>query len=93
MKKYLIVNADDFGLNKAINDGIIDSFRNGCVTSTSLMTTENGFEDAIEKIKGNPSLDIGIHLNIVSGNVKNNLLLLLNLQLLRQLCLLRHLLL
>jgi len=76
VKKYLIVNADDFGLNKEVNNGIIDSFINGCVTSASLMTTEEGFEDAVEKIKQNSSLDIGIHLNITSGKVKKKLLLL-----------------
>jgi len=76
MRKYLIVNADDFGLNKGVNRGVIDSFIKGCVTSTSLLTTEEGFEDAVRKIKENPSLDIGIHLNIVSGKAKSNLLLL-----------------
>jgi len=76
MKKYLIVNADDLGLNAEINAGIIDSFKNGCVTSASLITTEESFNDAVEKTRENPSLDIGIHLNIVRGQAKHNLPLL-----------------
>ena len=83
MEKYLIVNADDFGLSKEVNGGIIDSFRNGCVTSASLIVTETAFDDAVEKIKENPSLDIGIHLNITRGRVKQNLVLLFLNRLLR----------
>lgn len=74
MQKYLIVNADDFGLSSEINDGIIDTFQNGLVRSASLMTTEDGFADAIEKIKKPPLLDIGIHLNIVRGKPKRSLI-------------------
>lgn len=73
MKTYLIINADDFGLNKEINEGIINSFKNGCVTSASLITTEESFKDAKDKIEANPLLDIGIHLNIVRGQAKNNI--------------------
>lgn len=62
--KYLIINADDFGLSKSINEGIIKSFNDGVVTSTSLMANGYGFDDAILKAKENPNLDIGIHLNI-----------------------------
>jgi len=74
MEKYLIVSADDFGLSAEINEGIIDSFKNGCVTSASMITTEDNFHDAIEKIRANPLLDIGIHLNIFRGKAKNSLL-------------------
>ena len=67
MKKYLIVNADDFGLNKKVNDGIIDAFKKGIVTSASLLVNGEGFSDALEKIKENPYLDIGLHLNVFRG--------------------------
>ena len=37
MKKRLIVSADDFGLTVKVNEGIIEAYRNGIVTSASLM--------------------------------------------------------
>lgn len=60
----LIVNADDFGLNKKINKEIIRSYKFGIVRSASLMANGNAFDDAVEYIKQNPQLDIGIHLTL-----------------------------
>jgi len=60
--RYLIVNADDFGLTKGINNGIIKAFREGVVTSASLLSVGRYFDNAIELAKENPGLDIGIHL-------------------------------
>lgn len=67
MDKKLIVNADDFGLSQEVNGGIIHCFKNGIVTSASLLVNREGFDDAIEKIKENHDLDIGVHLNIFRG--------------------------
>lgn len=66
-KRLLIINADDFGLSPAVNAGIIQAHRAGVVTSASLLTTGEGFADAIVQIKANPHLDIGIHLNMFRG--------------------------
>lgn len=65
--KYLIINADDFGLHKDINAGIIKGFREGCITSTSLMCSAPAFEDAVALAKANPALGIGLHLTLVGG--------------------------
>ncbi|MBI3934431.1 MAG: ChbG/HpnK family deacetylase [Acidobacteria bacterium] len=65
--RHLIVNADDFGYTKGVNRAIADAHRTGIVTSTSLMATGAGFEDAIERAQVNPSLDVGCHLNLVEG--------------------------
>ena len=35
----LIVNADDYGMTKGVNLGIIEAHKNGIVTSTTLMVT------------------------------------------------------
>ena len=35
--KRLIVNADDFGLHSAVNRGIIEGYKNGCIRSTSFV--------------------------------------------------------
>jgi len=64
-KKYLIVNADDFGLTPGICDGIMDAFKNGIVRSTSLMANGKAFDYAVNLAKQNPDLGIGVHLTLV----------------------------
>ncbi len=64
--KKLIVNADDFGYNEKINQGIINAHKDGIVTSTSLMTTREGFDNAVNLAKDNPRLSLGIHLDLDS---------------------------
>lgn len=65
--KKLIVNADDFGLHQAINDGIIKGHRDGFITSTSLMCGAEAFDDAVSRAKQYPNLGVGIHLTLVGG--------------------------
>jgi predicted glycoside hydrolase/deacetylase ChbG (UPF0249 family) len=61
----LIVHADDFGLSKSVNLGIIKSFNEGILTSASIMVNGDGFEDSVDLLKLNPSLDLGLHLTLV----------------------------
>lgn len=63
----LIFNADDFGYSNGINYGIIDAYRNGVLTSTTLMVTMSGTMHAVEIMKQNPKLAVGLHLNISLG--------------------------
>lgn len=63
----LIINADDFGYSRGQNLGIIEGFKKGCITSTTLMTTMPATDDAIELALENPNLDIGIHLSLDLG--------------------------
>ena len=63
----LIVNADDFGLSRAVNYGIVDSYLNGILTSTTLMVTMPAFMHAVELSGQYPGLKIGLHLNIALG--------------------------
>lgn len=63
----LIVNADDFGLSKGVNYGIIEAYRSGIVTSTTLMVNMPGFSSAVTLAKENPSLGVGIHLVLTAG--------------------------
>lgn len=58
----LIINSDDYGYSRAINHAIIDTFQEGILTSTTLMTNTPGFEHAVELAKENPELGIGVHL-------------------------------
>lgn len=63
----LIVNADDFGYSKGVNLGIIEAYRNGIVTSTTLMANMPGVEHAVELARQAPSLGVGIHLVLTCG--------------------------
>ena len=63
--KHLIVNADDFGLDTAVNDGIVKGWQEGFITSASLMSTAPAFNHAVTAAKANPGLGIGIHLTLV----------------------------
>jgi chitin disaccharide deacetylase len=65
--KRLIVNADDFGLTRGVNRGIARAFREGILTSTTLMANGPAFDDAIEQARANPGLGIGCHLVLVGG--------------------------
>jgi hopanoid biosynthesis associated protein HpnK len=64
--KLLIVNADDFGLHTAVNEGIITGHNKGCITSTSIMASGRAFDDAVSKAAANPSLGLGVHLTLVA---------------------------
>lgn len=63
--KRLIVNADDFGLHPSINAGILDGYKNGIITSTSIMPTGLAFEGAVSIAEKNKKLGIGVHLTLV----------------------------
>lgn len=65
--KRLIINADDFGLHEAINKGIIEGHKNGCITSATIMPGGNAFEHAIRLVSDNTKLGVGIHLSLVGA--------------------------
>jgi len=65
--KQLIVNADDFGLTEGVNRGIIQAFREGILTSATLMANAPAFEDAVARAKAYPELGVGCHLVLIGG--------------------------
>lgn len=65
-QKYLIINADDFGLCKAANDAVIDLFRSGCILSSTVMMTCPGTEEAVAFAADNPQYAIGVHLTLTN---------------------------
>src|SRR5258707_15381680 len=62
--KYLIVNADDFGLSEGVNKGIIETHERGIVTSASLMVHGAAVENAIEQSRAHPQLALGLHIDL-----------------------------
>ncbi|MGC6770086.1 chitin disaccharide deacetylase [Enterococcus sp. LJL51] len=63
----LLINADDFGLSRGQNYGIIDCFKKGVVASTTLLSTTQAFEHACQLAKQHRTLDIGVHLSLDLG--------------------------
>jgi hopanoid biosynthesis associated protein HpnK len=66
-QRRLIVNADDFGASEEINEAVIRAFKEGVLTSASLMVTGAAAEQAVKLAKDNPGLGVGIHLVTVVG--------------------------
>ena len=65
--KYLLVSADDFGLTKSINAGIVKAMREGVVTALNLMPSGKAFEDAVSLAKGLGTKEIGAHLSLTES--------------------------
>jgi len=65
--KNLIVNADDLGWTEGVNQGIADAFRNGIVTSASMLANGAAFEGGLEVARCAPGLGLGVHLNLSDG--------------------------
>lgn len=65
--KELIINADDFGLSPGANRAVIKAFREGILTSASLMVGGSAFAEAVSLARDNPGLQVGLHLTLVQG--------------------------
>lgn len=65
--RYLIVNADDFGLTDGVSRAIIDGHNNGIITSTTLMANGLAFDSAAAASLETPTLGVGVHLNLTEG--------------------------
>jgi predicted glycoside hydrolase/deacetylase ChbG (UPF0249 family) len=59
--RLLVVNADDFGLSRGINDGILEAYVDGIVTSTSLIVLAPAAAEAARMAAGHDALSIGLH--------------------------------
>jgi predicted glycoside hydrolase/deacetylase ChbG (UPF0249 family) len=64
LKRYLIVNADDFGLNQGVNLGIIEAHEHGIVTSASLMVRWHAAREAAAYARSHRSLSLGLHVDL-----------------------------
>lgn len=63
--KNLVIIADDLGLHKSVNDGIIFLLKNKKIDGASLMVNGEAFEDAVKQCLDANLSSIGIHLNLV----------------------------
>lgn len=65
-RRRLVVNADDFGLSRGVNRGIIEAHLNGIVTSTSLMVRSSWATDGVNATRTAPGLSVGLHVDLGS---------------------------
>ncbi len=66
--RRLIVNADDFGISRGVNDGILEAARVGGITSTSLMVNLPDSADAVARARQCPGISVGLHFNLTVGD-------------------------
>lgn len=66
--RRLIINADDFGISRRVNDGILEAAQAGGITSTSLMVNLPDSSDAIARARQHPAISVGLHFNLTVGN-------------------------
>ena len=64
--KYLIINADDFGMCQAANDAVMDLFKSGGIKSSTIMMPCKFAADAVKFSIENPQYAIGVHLTLTS---------------------------
>ena len=68
MDRYLIINADDFGMCRGANLAVMDLMKdpNSALTSTTIMTPCAWAPEACQFAAENPDLAIGVHLTFTS---------------------------
>lgn len=70
MSHYLIVNADDYGMNVNVSRGIRDAHLRGIVTSTTVMIGMPGADsDVLTALKETPNLGLGLHVTLAGKNM------------------------
>lgn len=65
--RRLIVTADDFGADEAVNEAVESAHVDGILTAASLMVAGHAAEDAVERARRLPKLGVGLHIVLVEG--------------------------
>ena len=69
IEKKFILNADGFGISKEQNQGVLEGYVNGYLTSASLCANTEAFDNAVNDILPDcTNLSIGVHLNLTKGS-------------------------
>jgi hopanoid biosynthesis associated protein HpnK len=66
--RRLIVNADDFGVDIAVNEAVELAFKEGVLTCASLMMGEKATADAVERARRLKGLGVGLHITLADGS-------------------------
>lgn len=65
--RRLIVNADDLGRSRAVNDATFDAMAAGLVTSATVMANGAALDDAARRVADHPRCSFGAHLTLSWG--------------------------
>jgi len=66
--KNFVITADDFGASSSVNRAVIKAHREGILTHASLMVDREGAAEAVRMAQENPSLGVGLHVELCSEN-------------------------
>jgi predicted glycoside hydrolase/deacetylase ChbG (UPF0249 family) len=70
-ERYLIVNADDFGLSDSVNAGIARTHEEGIVTAATLMVRGRAAQAAADYARRTPSLSVGLHVDLAEWEYRD----------------------
>jgi predicted glycoside hydrolase/deacetylase ChbG (UPF0249 family) len=62
--RYLVVNADDFGLSESVNAGTARAHEHGIVTAATMMVRGHAAQEAADYARRTPSLSVGLHVDL-----------------------------
>lgn len=65
--RRLVITADDFGADPAVNEAVERAHVDGVLTAASLMVTGPAAIDAVTRARRLPRLGVGLHLVLVEG--------------------------
>jgi len=65
--KRLIVTADDFGMDIAVNEAVEQAYNDGILTCASLMMGGAAVKDAVERAHRMKGLGVGLHVTLADG--------------------------
>src|SRR5262245_53588455 len=67
LPRGLIINADDLGIHPRISAGILSAYRNGILTSCTMLMTTAYVEETVRNYVRSAALPIGLHLSLTLG--------------------------
>ncbi|RZL48474.1 MAG: ChbG/HpnK family deacetylase [Pedobacter sp.] len=68
INKGLIVNADDLGLSKSVNEAILFCYKKGYINSSSIITNTPFFDETAQLVQNNNVIiNLGVHINFAEG--------------------------
>ena len=65
--KSLVVTADDFGLAREVNEGILRAHHDGILSTASLMVGSPAAAEAVAMARATPTLRVGLHLVLIEA--------------------------
>lgn len=68
----LIVNCDDLGYTRGVNEAIVIAYQQGILRSTTALVNSAYIQEAVTMMKENPGIGVGLHLNLTSGKPLTN---------------------